>query len=170
MIKHESVFSNLISWIENEESLVQFAGTIFTFPLSVQQLDAYVIDKNRFAYKVLDLQTGATIGHCEIHLPEDNIPKLCRILIGNKQFRGQGLGKQIVNELLKISFDKFNTTKVELNVYDWNANAISCYEKVGFIINPNKKRESQVNGKTWTSLNMTIDKKYWLDKLEHQNE
>ncbi len=46
-------------------------------------------------------------------------------------------------------------------MYDWNAGAIKCYEKAGFIINKNKTRSIEVKGKIWNSLNMTIDKQNW---------
>jgi RimJ/RimL family protein N-acetyltransferase len=43
-----------------------------------------------------------------------------------------------MNELLDYSFRELDMNEVELNVYDWNIAGIKCYEKVGFVINPNK--------------------------------
>jgi RimJ/RimL family protein N-acetyltransferase len=152
-----SDFSRLISWIDNEEELIQFAGPIFNFPLTKRQLNKYLEDKNRFAFKVVEVNPKQNIGHCEIYLSEQKA-KLCRILIGEKSFRGKGLGLQIVNDLLEISFTKFDKSFAELNVFDWNVNAIKCYENAGFVINKNIVKTIEVNGKTWTSLHMTIDK------------
>jgi RimJ/RimL family protein N-acetyltransferase len=151
-------FYNLISWINNEEDLIQFAGTMFTYPLSEEQLYKYIANPNVNAFKVLHEEEGFPIGHSEIFIGSDNIPRLCRILIGNKNYRGKGLGQQLVKELLKICFNKFKSSRVELNVFDWNKSAIKCYEAVGFKLNPNKKRVVEVNSKKWTSVNMWIEK------------
>ena len=153
-------FNKLISWVDSEEDLIQFAGPIFKFPLTERQLEKYLEDKNRFAFKVIETDPEQTIGHCEIYLTEETA-KLCRILIGEKSFRGKGLGLQIVNDLLEISFAHFDRPFIELNVYDWNVGAIKCYEKAGFAINKNKTSIIEVKGMLWNSLNMTIDKATW---------
>ena len=150
-------YARLISWIENEEELIQFAGPVFTFPLTEKQLEKYSEDNCRFAYKVIEENSNQTIGHCEIYLSE-NSAKLCRILIGEKSFRGKGLGLEIVKRLLEKCFNQFNSLFVELNVYDWNTGAIKCYEKAGFKINKDKYKTIAVNGKKWTSINMFVDK------------
>ena len=158
---NESDFERLINWVDNEEILVQFAGPLFSFPLTIGQLQEYKNDKNRHLFKVMEPGKRA-IGHAELFQSDDEkTVRICRVLIGDKTKRGQGVGQQIINELLKISFVKLDKENVELNVYDWNTNAIKCYEKVGFAVNPNKRFESEVNGSVWTAINMTIDKEDW---------
>jgi RimJ/RimL family protein N-acetyltransferase len=163
MIKIEpfknSDFDKLISWIDSEEMLMQFSGPTFTFPLTKQQLNLNLEDKNRLAYKVVDLSNNSMIGYAEIYLQNKNSVLLGRIIIGEVEFRGQGIGQQIVKDLLEISFNQFNVLSAELNVFDWNINAIKCYEKVGFAINPAKIYKKEIKGETWTALNMVIEKK-----------
>ena len=101
-------FSSLISWINNENDLVQFAGAIFTFPLTNNQLNNYLKDLNRHAFKVIYKLDNSIIGHSEIYINKNKTAKLCRILIGNPKFRGKGLGQKIVKELVHISFDNYN--------------------------------------------------------------
>lgn len=155
-------FDRLISWIKDEETLIQFGGALFTFPLTIEQLTRYVTDEKRHIYKVVNPARNITLGHAEIYFSEDGIPKLCRILIGEESLRGKGFGKQIIHKLLKISFNNNETKTVELNVFDWNIVAIKCYEKCGFVLNKNVRRMIQVNNKTWASVNMRIDKATWL--------
>ncbi|MBC7934119.1 MAG: GNAT family N-acetyltransferase [Rhizobacter sp.] len=150
-------YKDLISWIDNEEALMQFAGPLFKFPLTPEQLDDSLNDKNRIAFRVVNHQTDLSIGHCEIYISENSV-KLGRILIGDKEQRGKGMGRQIVNLLLDFTFYKLNKTVAELNVFDWNVGAIKCYERVGFSINPGKKQERKIKDQIWTALNMTIDK------------
>ncbi len=154
-------FHQLISWIDNEEYLMQFSGPAYTFPLTNQQLLLNSEDKNKFSYKVIEPATHSVIGHAEIHLNTKNIAILCRIIIGDKNFRKQGLGQEIVKQLLHISFIDLACEKAELNVYDWNTDAIRCYEKAGFTLNQLKTRKQVVNNKTWTVLLMNIDKNKW---------
>jgi RimJ/RimL family protein N-acetyltransferase len=162
-----SDYAALISWIEDAESLMQFAGPAFTFPLTVEQLEQSHSDKNRHSFKVIDTAGEAVIGHAEIYLSQQSA-YLGRIIIGDKKFRGKGLGQQLVYELLKHAFFQLNQTKAALNVFDWNTAAINCYKKVGFVFNPLKKAERVVNGKTWTVLNMVTDKEKFLETFSFQ--
>lgn len=162
MIKLEpfeiSDFDKLISWIDNEEILLQFSGPAFTFPLNKEQLQINLEDKKRFSYKVVDSSTNAMIGYSEIYLLDKSSALFGRIIIGNPEFRGKGLGQKIVKILLEISFNQLEVEKAELNVFDWNINAIKCYEKVGFIINPDKIKKREIKGEVWTAINMLIEK------------
>ncbi len=154
-------FNQLISWVTSKELLIQFAGPIFTFPLTLEQLEIYVADKNRFPFKVINSKSGVVIGHAEVYYSGNKIAKLCRILIGDKSLRGQGIGEEIVNQLVEYSFNKLGALKVELNVYDWNTSAIKCYKKVGFVINSERNKTTHVENNKWTAINMTLEKFNW---------
>lgn len=157
---NQNYYDKLISWIDSKEILMQFAGPAYTFPLDYEQLNKSLSDKNRFAFRVVNANTKSTIGHGEIYLTEKSA-YLGRIIIGEKQFRGKGIGQIIVNQLLNYAFNRLNQVRVELNVFDWNVSAIKCYEKVGFVVDQNKKAERKINEQTWTVLNMVIDKAKW---------
>lgn len=155
-------YADLISWVDSEETLMQIAGPTYNFPLTDEQLDISLSDKNRIAFIVICNDTNLPIGHCEIYL-SDNSAKLGRIIIGDKELRGKGLGQQIVQLLLEFIFSNLDKTVVELNVFDWNTSAIKCYEKVGFIINPNKKLERIIKDEVWIAINMIIDIEKWVE-------
>jgi RimJ/RimL family protein N-acetyltransferase len=150
-------YAELISWVESEEALMQFAGPLLKFPLTAQQLEISLVDKKRIAFKVLENKSGLCIGHAEIFLLED-CAKICRILIGPKEKRGLGYGHEIVSILLETIFYRLNISDVMLNVFNWNFEAIKCYEKSGFTINHGKETQRQVSNKIWTALNMTLTK------------
>jgi RimJ/RimL family protein N-acetyltransferase len=161
MIKLESFkkdfYADLISWVDSEETLLQFAGPAFTFPLTGDQLDHSLSDGNRFAFRVVEEETNISIGHYELYLNSNSFV-LGRILIGDKEKRRKGYGNQIVYMLLGMGFNHFNKDQAELNVFDWNTAAIECYKKAGFTINPGKILERKVKNETWVALNMTLDK------------
>jgi RimJ/RimL family protein N-acetyltransferase len=155
---NERFHDNLISWIDSEKTLMQFAGPLFTFPLTSEQLDKSLSAKNRYAFGVFENET--IIGHAEIYL-SGKTAYLGKIIIGNKELRGKGRGQKVVSKLLDIAFIKFNKTQVSLNVFDWNINAIRCYEKVGFEINSDKNLERRISKENWIALNMVLSKDNW---------
>jgi RimJ/RimL family protein N-acetyltransferase len=150
-------FSRLISWIENEEDMIQFAGSIFKYPLTHEQLETYIQGDNRKVFRIRSVVTKEVIGHCELNYQEET-PKLSRILIGPQSERSKGLGKYIVQEMIrKITADpKVNT--IGLNVFDWNTGAIKCYEKQGFVIQPNKDKITTIGNKVWRSIYMAYQR------------
>ena len=79
------------------------------------------------------------------------------ILIGPENHRGKGLGQIIMQQLLDFGYQHFPNKSAELNVFDWNIGAIKCYEKIGFKLNPEIKKEVQIGNEIWTSVNMILD-------------
>lgn len=152
-------YSNLIKWIDTEEMLIQIAGRQMSFPVTEEQLDISQSDKNRNAFSIISSETGKSIGHCELYMLE-NSAKIDRLIIGDRSMQGKGLCAPIIRLLLAYGFNELNQPIIELNVFDWNANAIRCYERAGFTKNTNKTMEFEVaNGKKWIAFNMSIDKK-----------
>ena len=92
-------FSRLIRWIDTKRELIQFAGDLFTFPLSKEQLHAYLSQKKLFPKKIIHIESGEVIGHCELKFLNEH-PRLSRILIGNKQNRGRGYGTKIIHLMI----------------------------------------------------------------------
>ncbi|KAF2330643.1 GNAT family N-acetyltransferase [Flavobacterium daemonense] len=153
LVKFEKeMHEQLISWVESEEDLMLFAGSKFTFPLTSEQLKTSLTNEQRFAFQVIDTDTNLPIGHCEIYLTDETVV-LGRILIGDKSHRGKGFGKAIIIALLEYIKLNIDRLKIELNVFDFNYNAIKCYEKVGFRLNPDKKSEISFKNKIWILLN-----------------
>lgn len=153
-------YSELINSISSARELMQFAGPGFTFPLTYEQIEKSLSDKNRIAFRVINTFNNSTVGHCEIYFKENCI-NLGRILIIDKSQRNKGIGKQIVILLLEFIQKNCEQTRIELNVFDFNTSAIKCYEKVGFIINPEKKFEREIDSETWVALNMVLNLKKW---------
>jgi RimJ/RimL family protein N-acetyltransferase len=158
----KSDFERLISWIDNKELLITIAGTVFTYPLTVDQLQTYLDDPKSYSFNIVDINQNKIIGHAEIIISDNGTCKIDKLLIGDKTNRGKGVGQQTINELLDYSFEKLGVGLVELNVYEWNIAGIKCYEKCGFTINPDKLHFTQVDNKKWKALNMIISKNKWI--------
>jgi RimJ/RimL family protein N-acetyltransferase len=151
-------FETFKSWVHSEEELIQFAGSIFTYPLTNEQLESYVAMSDKKPFKVVLADTNETIGHCELNFENGN-KRLSRILVGKKELRNQNIGEQIVRKMVDLFFEDGDVDAVDLNVVDWNKAAIKCYQKVGFVIDRVNEKTLEINGKTWTSLNMILKRK-----------
>ena len=55
------------------------------------------------------------------------------IIIGEKNYRGRGLGDECLNLLVKFAFDEMNLRKIKTLVFSDNEKAIKLYEKCGFV-------------------------------------
>ncbi len=151
----ENDFETLKSWFNNREELFQFSGPLFTFPLSNEQLRSYLDMSYKKPLKVVLKSTNKTIGHCELNF-EGGKNRLSRIIVGEKGLRGQKIGEQIVRKMVNLLFEEASVNEVDLNTFEWNKQAIRCYEKVGFKINHKISDKLFVNGKVWKRINMTL--------------
>jgi len=150
-------FDRLISWIENEEDLIQFAGTYFSYPLTKSQLDEYIKSKDRQPLKIKLTESGEFIGHCELNYSE-RFPRLSRILIGQKEIRNKGVGLNIVRGMIEmIKQSSSQTNIIELIVFEWNVNAINCYKKAGFYIREDWEDIVIINNKKWRAVSMYLE-------------
>ncbi len=50
----ESNFQLLIDWVKDRQLLIQFAGAIFTFPITVEQLLKYTQTANRQVFSIFE--------------------------------------------------------------------------------------------------------------------
>lgn len=152
--------NQLISWIKDEEALMQFAGPAYKYPLTLEQIDETLKEKNRYTFKIVEESTNKTIGHAQAVL-DNNTVRLGRLLVGEPNLRGKGYGQLAVKALLQFAFNFSNVDHVELNVFDWNISAIKCYEKVGFERSSGQPEERTVNGKSWKIIKMEIKREKW---------
>lgn len=163
-------FQQLINWIETPQFLLQWGGPAFSYPLTENQLAKYIECANTdnsdtLIYKAIDNETGNVIGHISLG-KIDKINKSARVgkvLVGDKNVRGKGVGNLLMKEILQVAFDELNLHRVSLGVFDFNVSAIACYEKVGFI-KEGLLRDSRKNGdEYWNLWEMSILENEWLE-------
>ena len=147
-------FSRLIGWVDTKRELIQFAGDLFTYSLSEDQLHAYLSQEKLVAKKIIHIESGEVIGHCELNFLNE-YPRLSRILIGNKQNRGRGYGTIIIHLMIDAIQKEIPSKQVELRVFGYNTNAIKLYEKEGFVIQEKQTLQFQyTDDESWTNYYM----------------
>lgn len=108
----------------------------------------YIIISNQMIIGNVSL-TSKSKGIFEIH-----------IIIGEKKYRGKGIGTIAINKALNIAFNKLKYFKAYLEVRPNNKQAINAYKKCGFKERGLKKYPK--NKFMPIVLKMTLDKKEFI--------
>ena len=126
----EDNFQQLISWMHSKELLLTIAGNYFSYPLTGNQLDAYLKDTNSCAFNVIDTTETRIIGHAELYKKDSGMYKIDKLIIGDAASRGKGLCQPIMQLLIDYAFNVLHAKKIELNVFDWNTQTKQDYLKL----------------------------------------
>lgn len=157
----EEDFERLINWIKSEDELILFAGPTFRFPITNEQLSAYVNSDIRKVYKIIDANSEEVIGHCELNDINLNSKsaRVCRMIVGDPSNRNKGYGRQMLQALISVAFNELSLNNLTLKVYEKNASAVKCYSNCGFEIK-GKIHKSMVGvGKYWPAYIMSLSNK-----------
>jgi len=171
----ETDFPQIVSWVNqySRDFMVQWSGKTYEYPLTVDQMKAHYsrginsIESDVFIYKIMD--DGRFVGSvqlCRFNW-ETREAVVGRFLIGEETNRGRGIGKKALNELVRIGFHQFGLETIKLNVYEFNRQAIKCYESVGFRKSLYREKMYQdSNGVWWNNFEMTLRKEDWLKQFK----
>lgn len=152
----------LISWIENEKSLMKWGGPFFQYPLTKEQLITYKDEANRRAFQVYDTSTKNIVGHLSIGRI-DYETKQARIgkVIVHPLSRGTGIGQKMMMLIIQYAFEELNLQKVTLGVFEFNTPALHCYEKVGFQKDRFLKNHRKIGKEQWSLYEMSLTRDAW---------
>ncbi|MEK4874088.1 GNAT family protein [Bacillus sp. FSL W8-0102] len=164
-------FNQLIRWIDSPEFLLQWGGPQFDYPLNESQLKKYIENANHdtsdtLVYKVIHKETGNVIGHISLGKIDrkNKSARIGKVLVGEKNLRGLGIGSLMVKELLKIAFEELKLHRVSLGVFDFNESGIACYEKVGFKKEGLLRDCRKTGNDYWSLWEMSILEQEWFDQ------
>ncbi len=137
----QSDFQQLINWIDNEELLIQWCGSLFSFPLTMRSLEWYVRDTNiinksdAFVYKAVDTETGNVVGHISLGglSWKNRSSRISRVLVSPDALK-KGICQQMTKAVLKVGFEELGLHRISLGVYENNKAALNCYLKTGLNI------------------------------------
>ncbi len=156
----ERDMSQLISMIPDSRFLLQWAGPKYKFPLDADQLKETLVktkgDLPTFqVYKAVQGKSKGTVGHIQL-MEIDYQSSTCilgRVLI-YPDFRGKGLGSEMVRLAVAEAFEKIGLRDVTLGVFNFNTSAIATYKRVGFIEYYYKKAARQFENEFWDIIKM----------------
>ena len=130
----ENDYCEIVRWNEKRGKtyLIQWAGFVtYTYPLTEEQVSCQANKSGVYLYVICDGETPIGAGEiCDIN-EEAKTGRLCRIIFA-EEAKNKGCGEIFLKELARIAFEEMGLVSLSLRVYCFNANAIRCYEKVGF--------------------------------------
>ena len=96
--------TGLNTWVTDDEILLRFAGPGLRRPLTFDQLVAPA-DGTCLAFAVTECETGRPIGHAQLRgIDRDaRACRIARVLIGEPELRGQGLGGELLEVLVEYA-------------------------------------------------------------------
>lgn len=164
-------FAQLMEWLNDETLLVNWAGNLFSYPLTEASLEWYIEDTNdlenseAFVYKAVDTDTGKTIGHISLGSisRKNRAGRISRVLIADAQ-RGKGYCCQMVKAVTRIGFESLHLHRISLGVYDNNKSAIQCYQRAGFSIEGVYRDVLWFNDQWHSLVEMSMLEQEWFDK------
>jgi len=119
----------ILAWVTSPDQMRLWAGPAVPFPGSPaatwEALSA--TPENAFA---LTGPSGDMLGFGQI-LARPASAHLARIIVSPAQ-RGQGLGRRLCSELVRLTTIRHPSTPITLNVYEGNAPALALYQSLGF--------------------------------------
>ena len=152
----EKDYACIVRWSEKKgtASLIQWSGFVtYTYPLTEEQV-ARQANKDGVKLYVIcedDIPIGA--GEiCDIDLKEKT-GRICRLIFA-EEAKNKGYGEIFLKELVRIAFEEIGLVSLSLRVYCFNANAIRCYEKVGFRVTKFYKESNS----HWNNYSMELKK------------
>ena len=169
-------FSQLITWITDPKLLMNWSGSLFSFPLTEDKLAWYLTDVNdpatsdALVYKAIEAKTGDVVGHISLGgiSRKNNAARISRVLVGNTTARRRGICQGMMKAVLRIGFEDLGLHRIDLGVYDFNHAAIRCYEKAGMQREGLFRDILYYEGEYWSLVEMSILDHEW--RALHPNQ
>lgn len=124
-------YASLSSWISDAESCVHWAGPDLGFPFSAEALPKLLQMTDSESYSLTDADEDL-MGFGQFWPRDTDTVHLGRIII-NPLYRGQGLGKALIQLLIIEATERHQPETITLNVLRNNPRAKFLYQKMGFV-------------------------------------
>lgn len=116
-----------------------------------------IMEKGDYTFGIVKKENNELIGNCGL-MNYSPIDGKCTIgiFIGDEENRGRGYGKEAINMLLEYGFNVLRCHNINLDVFDFNEQAIACYKKIGFKEYGRRHECYYLDGKWHDELSMEI--------------
>lgn len=141
----------LISWIDSAKLNYLWGGPKFEFPLDSEQLSQHCSLPEVFPF--IFVVSGESAGYVELFKVAEAHFRICRVFVSN-DFRGRGISKKMLGQLIDIAREKYNSRVLSLAVFEQNVVAKKCYESLGFSVTSIENSTRCFDGEDWDLLHM----------------
>ncbi|OAJ93115.1 GNAT family N-acetyltransferase [Vibrio bivalvicida] len=141
----------LIGWIDSDKLNYQWGGPHFDFPLNLSQISQHCSQPEVIPF--IFVVSGESAGYVELFKVAESHFRICRVFVSNS-FRGQGISKAMLGQLIELAEEKYNASIFSLAVFDQNTVARNCYESLGFVVSSHEIGTRSFEGEVWGLLRM----------------
>jgi RimJ/RimL family protein N-acetyltransferase len=160
--------ATLVSWVTSQELMVLWAGpSAFAFLVTADQVARHRAASHDpvprlLPYKAVERATGEMVGYLELAAiqRQTRSANVGRVIVHLAR-RREGIGAQMVLQLLAITFGELGLHRGTLSVFTHNAGAIACYRAVGFTEEGRARDYLRVDSGFWDLTSMAILEHEW---------
>lgn len=156
-MEKKDIYGNWFNWFNDSEvTYYMYNGER---PNSYERLEEYYLkiqnSNSDFVFAIILKQNNEHIGNCGLHEVDwVNRRAALGIVIGQKEYRGIGIGQETGKLLIRYGFEILNLNRIYLGVNKEHREAVECYKKCGFIEEGILKKEIYRNGRYYDALRM----------------
>ncbi len=152
----------------NDREILQYLLMYKPMTLEVEEkwFDQMIKQEGTILFSILtrsSTEEEKLIGNVDIGIDHRNGVGSLGIIIGEKDYWGQGYGTEALRLLITYAFDTLNLQKVEIEVFSSNPRALACYKKVGFIEEGLKRRRYYIRGQYIDAIQLGMLKEEFHD-------
>jgi len=150
----EQDYQQLIDWIPDEEFNLLWGGTLYDWPITIEQIKQRQLRTQVTGFMVV--ADGSNIGFLELVKLSPAKCRLCQVLVARESHRGLGYGKSMLKLALDYAKRHFNAKQISLAVFEHNQAAVHCYHALGFEIVRRDTQGRNFNKQWWPLLEMEL--------------
>jgi RimJ/RimL family protein N-acetyltransferase len=157
---------DILSWIKTEVDMVQWAGPVFSWPMTQKQFISH-IKAGKAApptlYPFVLLHQNSVVGYCKLsnHNRNSNSATLSRVAV-SPNHRNHGMATFMISNVINFGFNNLCLNRISLSVFDFNEAAIRCYEKIGFCLEGTLRKSAKAVDSYWNCHMMSILRSEWI--------
>lgn len=163
----------IITWVADERTMYMWSADRYArYPITPQDMNRQYdgFEGSREFFPLTALEDGKIVGHMILRYPDPDDHTIIRFgfVIVDYLKRGRGYGRQMINEALKLVFERTAAEKVTLGVFRDNVPAALCYLAAGFHppADPEAEKERTVPilGENWVCCELEITREEYQKK------
>lgn len=144
-------------WINDISVSIRLGASreVFGLPREQSLLDDMAKEGQHFA--IVRLDGDQLLGNCSL-FAIDPIRRVAEvgIFLGDEEQRGQGYGTEALQLICEYGFKILNLNNIMLRVFEFNQQAVRCYEKAGFRVFGRRSQSYYVNDTYFDEIYMEL--------------
>lgn len=153
--------SHIRKWV-NDREITGTLHDVFNFPQTLHDSESFLkmmmeSGSSTKGFVIAERESHEYIGQIDLHhIDWKNRCATMGIVIGRQELLGKGYGHEAIELLKDFVFNTINLHRLELDVYENNPRAYSCYLKSGFVEEGRLRKKLYRDGQYWDIIQMGL--------------